>query len=64
MIDDWKIALDKNHVAGAVFMDLSHAFDCLPRSLLIAKLHAYGSLILLSVSSWLTILSDTSSGLK
>ena len=36
MIDDWKIALDKNHVVGAVFMDLSTAFDCLPHSLFIA----------------------------
>lgn len=41
-IDEWKLALDKNHVAGAVFMDLSKAFDCLPRGLLLAKLHAYG----------------------
>ena len=40
MIDDWKIALDKNHVVGAVFVNLSKVFDCLPHNLLIAKLHA------------------------
>ena len=27
---------------GAVFMDLSKDFDCLPHGLIIAKLHAYG----------------------
>ena len=41
-IDNWKIFLDSNQVVGAVFMDLSKAFDCLPYSLIIAKLHAYG----------------------
>ena len=27
---------------GAVFMDLSKTFDCLPHGLIIAKLQAYG----------------------
>ena len=41
-IEDLKSALDTNMKIGAVFMDLSKAFDCLPHGLLIAKLHAYG----------------------
>jgi hypothetical protein len=38
----WKKALDDNLYVGALLMDLSKAFDCLPHCLLIAKLHAYG----------------------
>ena len=41
-IDNWKNALDKQQHIGALFMDLSKAFDCLPHGLIIAKLHAYG----------------------
>ena len=41
-IEDLKSALDKNMKIGAVFMDLSKAYHCLPHGLLIAKLHAYG----------------------
>ena len=37
-----KTALDSNLFTGAVFIDLSKAFDCIPHNLLIAKLHAYG----------------------
>ena len=40
-VDDWKQDLDNNNYVGALFMDLSKAFDCLPHSLLISKLHAY-----------------------
>ena len=42
MVDEWKTAFDNRYITGAVFMDLSKAFDCLPHGLLIAKCHAYG----------------------
>jgi hypothetical protein len=41
-IEDWKCALDKKELIGTMFMDLSSAFDCLPHSLLISKMYAYG----------------------
>ena len=41
LIEDWKINLDKKKYVGAVLMDLSKAFDCVPHDLLIAKMHAY-----------------------
>ena len=42
LIEFWKAALDSNLFTGAISMDLSKAFDCIPHDLLIAKLHAYG----------------------
>ena len=42
LTDEWRRYLDKNLIVGAVLMDLSKAFDCLPHELLIAKLAAYG----------------------
>ena len=42
MIEDWKESLEKNNVIGALFMDLSKAFNSLPHGLLIAKFRAYG----------------------
>ena len=47
-----KSSLDKREQTGAVLMDLSRAFDCLPHDLVIAKLNAYNlnrdALILIS----------------
>ena len=42
LIEDWKALLDRHQVIGAMLLDLSKAFDCLPHRLLIAKLKAYG----------------------
>ena len=42
LIENWKAALDSNLFTGAVLMDLSKGFNCIPRDLLIANLHAYG----------------------
>ena len=42
LVEDWKALLDKHQVVGAMLLDLSKAFDCLPHRLLLAKLSAYG----------------------
>ena len=42
LIENWKKHLDNKKFVGAVLMDLSKAFDCVPHDLLIAKMHAYG----------------------
>ena len=42
LIEEWKSGLDNGNYVGAVLMDLSKAFDCIPHDLLIAKLSAYG----------------------
>ena len=43
LTEEWRKYLDKNKIVGALLMDLSKAFDCLPHDLFIAKLEAYGS---------------------
>ena len=42
LIENWKKNLHNNKILGAVFIDLSKAFDCIPHDLLIDKMEAYG----------------------
>ena len=42
LIKEWKTNLDNNFVVGAVSVDLSKAFGCIPHDLLTTKLAAYG----------------------
>ena len=40
--DNWRWALDSNELVGAVFIDLSMAFDSIDHELLLSKLESYG----------------------
>ena len=42
LINKWHSCLDNSGVVGIILIDLSKAFECLPRELILAKLHAYG----------------------
>ena len=37
LLEEWREKLDKNFIVGAVLMDLSKAFDCIPHDLIIAN---------------------------
>ena len=56
LIEEWREYLDKKFVISTVFTDLSNAFDCVPHSLLIAKLkfYALGGEALSYIYSYLT----------
>ena len=42
LTEEWKKSLDDKNIIGAVLMDLSKAFDCIPHDLLMAKLYTFG----------------------
>ena len=41
LLEQWRATFDQNKIIGAVLLDLSKAFGCIPHNLLIAKLNAY-----------------------
>ena len=41
-ISKWKKAVDNGNVFGALLMDLSKAFECLPHDFIVAKLNSCG----------------------
>ena len=43
LCDTWRDALESRKLVGILLLDLSKAFDCLPFSLIVAKLKAYGA---------------------
>ena len=42
LVEDWREKLAQNFLVGAVLIDLSKGFDCIPHGVLIAKLATYG----------------------
>ena len=42
LLEEWKKGMDNGNYVGAILMDLSKEFDCIPHDLLIAKMQAYG----------------------
>lgn len=54
IVEDWKTALDSNKYVGAILMDLSKAFDCLPQDLLLLKHYGVSQNVLELITSYIS----------
>lgn len=59
--ESWRKAIENKQKCGLLLVDLSKAFDCLPHSLIISKLHSYTSPLKLQIF-WQTTLQIASEG--
>ena len=43
LLEEWRERLDENFIVGALLINLSKVFYCIPHDVIIAKLAAYGN---------------------
>ena len=63
LLEDWRTALDKNQYVAAILMDLSKAFDCLPKSVELLRNYLTGRKQQIKLQGDLTSWADIQNGI-